>query len=109
MHFDHRHYVPCLRCKLGEYQAMLHLSDTVKKFITPLIEVPEIGFDFETETSSKSIDIHLAPFAKRVKAKWQQRPCFVDLRLIGALQRMANGTHPVKFAFDELRALGCSA
>ena len=77
MTFDHEHYVPCLRWKQGEYQAVLRLSKAAKQSLTPFIEVPEIGFDFETKTENKTIDDHLAPFAGRVRKKWGQEPCFV--------------------------------
>jgi hypothetical protein len=105
--FDHRHYVPCLRWKQGEYQAVLLLANESKNLMTPLMEVPEIGFDFETKRPSKTVDEHLAPFAKRVDAKWHGRPCFVDLKLIEGHQRMADGRHPVTFVHDELRDRGC--
>lgn len=109
MSFDHQHYVPCLRWKQGEYQAMLHLSSTAKDFITPLIEVPEIGFDFAKGRPSKSVDDHLAPFAERVMKKWEKRPCFVDLKLIAPSERMADGKHPGNFIFDGLRSQSCKA
>lgn len=109
MIFKHRHYVPCIRWKQGEYRAMLQLSSASKEFITPLIEVPEIGFDFETNTNKKTVDEHLSPFAKRVRSNWQMRPCFVDLNLIDTSKLMADGRHPVNFVFDELRAQRCLA
>ena len=113
VNFDHRHYVPCIRWKMGEYQAMLRLSIDAKNFITPLIEVPEIGkgpesaFDFENRRPAKSIDGHLALFAERVETKWHGRLCFVDAKLIDPSMRMANGQHPVEFVFDKLRSQGC--
>ncbi len=107
MSFDHQHYVPCLRWKMGEYQAVLRLSESTMSAMTPLIEVPEIGFDFAKQQPSKSVDDHVAPFAKRVKEKWGMRPCFVDLRLLGSSARMIDGTHPNRFIFEELRTHGC--
>jgi len=113
VNFDHRHYVPCIRWKMGEYQAIFNLSNNATKSITPLIEVPEIGkvpeigFDFENWKPARSIDDHLAPFAKRVRTKWQRGPCFVDAKLIEPSMRMANGQHPVEFVFDKLRSQGC--
>lgn len=109
MNFTSRHYVPCLRWKQGEYQAVQRLSDGAKEILTPLIEVAERGFDFETGTMKKTIDQHLSPFAKRVEAKWQWRPCFVDLNWINPTERMADGRHPVRFVFDDLATHGCSA
>jgi len=109
MSFDHRHYVPCLRWKQGEYQAVLRLSGATKKMFTPLIEVPEIGWDFENEVESKTIDEHLAPFARRVVEKWGRRPCFIDLPFIRPNELMATNLHPVHFVFDELRVRKCPA
>lgn len=109
MNFDCCHYVPCLRWKQGEYQALLQLSEDTKNYVTPLVEVPEMGYDFETGLNEKSVDKHLAPFAKRVRVKWQQRACFVDVKLIGGTVRMADGSHPVKFIFDGLRHHVCLA
>jgi len=109
MKFDHRHYVPCLRWKQGEYQAVLRLPDTTKRVFMPLIEVPGIGWDFEEKKAKKTIDEHLDPFTKRVRKKWGNSPCFVDFNLIKTTERMENGLHPVCFVFDGLREMQCSA
>lgn len=109
MSFNHTHYVPCLRWKQGEYQAISRLPHPTKRTFTPLIEVPEIGWDFENETEAKTIDEHLAPFAKRIYEKWGVSPCLVDLSLIKSVRRMATGIHPVRFIFDGLRAKRCQA
>ena len=109
MQFDHKHYVPCLRWKQGEYQAVHRFSNTVKASFTPLIEVPEIGWDFEKRKERKTIDEHLDPFAKRVANKWGKDPCFVDLHYIDPSERMQGGSHPVRFIFNELRKENCFA
>jgi hypothetical protein len=109
MKFDHRHYVPFLRWKQGEYLAMSRLSIPAKEFITPLIEVPEIGFDFEANTLARSLDVHLSPFATRIRKHWQMRPCFVDLNRIDPSTMMADGRHPVIFVFADLRSKNCMA
>lgn len=109
MNFDNEHYVPCLRWKQGEYQAVLRLSKVAKVALTPLIEVPEKGYDFETRSDKKTVDEHLEPFASRVQKKWGKKPCFVDLNLLEPGARMADGQHPVTFVFDELKAEKCLA
>jgi hypothetical protein len=106
---DPKRYIPCLRWKQGEYQALMHLSPAARDSILPLIDVAEIGFDFEKREESKSVDEHLTPVAKRVREKWGTNECFVDLHLIGASQRMASGQHPVTFVFDDLRLKGIRA
>src|SRR5260221_6243831 len=109
MSFGHRHYVPCLRWKQGEYKAVSLLSNSAGDLITPLIEVSEKGFDFETWTDKKSLDEHLAPVAKRIRQNWPNRLCFVDLNLIPPYDLMRVEVHPVKFIFDQLRSHECSA
>jgi hypothetical protein len=108
MSFDHRHYVPCLRWKQGEYQAVWRLPDTTRRAFTPLIEIPELGWDFEEKKEKKTIDELLSDFAlKKVYKKWGSSPCFVDLNLIPAAVRLKNGIHPICFIFNELRAINC--
>lgn len=109
MSFPALHYVPCLRWKQGEYKAISLLSNAARELITPLIEVPEKGYDFETKTDKKSLDDHLAPFAKRVRSNWQQRSCFVDLNWILPSERLKGGIHPVRYIFEQLNLQGCHA
>ena len=107
MNFDHRHYVPLLRWKQGEYLGVSQLPDTTKQALTPLIEIPPKGYDFEEKREKKTIDKHLKPVAKRVYKKWGNSPCFIDLSLIESAERMETGIHPVSFVFDELREMKC--
>ncbi|HUW19598.1 MAG TPA: beta family protein [Sedimentisphaerales bacterium] len=110
MSFNHTHYVPCLRWKQGEYQAVWRLRDTTKRMFTPLVEIPELGWDFEEEKEKKTIDQLLTDFAlKKIYKKWGSSPCFVDLNLIPPAKRMKNGVHPIRSIFNDLRWLGCQA
>jgi hypothetical protein len=109
MRFNHLQYVPCLRWKQGEYQAVQRLLETTKNGLIPLIELPEIGWDFEERRQAKTVDDHIAPFPRRVHAKWKERPCFVDLHLLGSTERMASGVHPIRFVFTRFREMECPA
>lgn len=103
-------YVPCLRWKQGEYQAVLNLSAKTKKVIKPLIEIPEVGWDFEEKKNKKTIDQLLSPFAKRVYEKWGTESCFVDvMKHIQYTDRMSDGVHPEAFVFKQLRDKKCTA
>jgi hypothetical protein len=108
MSFDHYHYVPCVRWKMGEYQAIYRLAADTKARVTPLIEVAEIGWDFELGRQSSSIDDHVAKFVKRLYAKWGSRRCFVDAVLVQR-ERMSNESHPLTSLFDGLREQGACA
>jgi len=107
--FDHRHYVPCLRWKQGEYQGLLKLSERVKDSITPLIEVQERGWDFENQQDAKTLEKHIEKFATRIANKWESRPCFVDLIHILDEGNLKDGAHPAKRIFDELVQMNCDA
>lgn len=106
--FDHRHYVPILKWKQGEYQALHRLTPAVKDALTPLLEIPPVGWDFESEQLRETIDEHLGDFGRRLKQKWQTRRCFVDLGLLDPAVRVAGGGHPVTAVFDDARAQGCA-
>lgn len=96
-------YVPCLRWKQGEYQALLQLSDDTAGRMVPLFEVAEIGWDFETRTLCKTVDTHLSQFPRRVHEKWGRRPCYIDTKYIKEDQVMADGRDPASFIFEGLR------
>lgn len=102
-------YIPCLRWKQGEYQALFTLSPIARNSIMPLIEIAEIGFDFETQTASKTIDEHLLNFAKRVKEKWGRKECFIDSRYIESSKFISSGQDTTVYIFNELRSMGISA
>lgn len=102
-------YVPCLRWKQGEYQALLQLPSDVSKQIFPLIEVAEIGWDFELKQDCKTVDEHLLHFARRVHDKWGRRSCFVDLCHIPDAMKMADGADAATFVFGGLQQRGVPA
>lgn len=106
MIFNHVHYVPSLRWKQGEYQAVVHLSALARSLITPLIEVPEIGYDFEKQRESKTVDEHLSPFAKRVIQKWGTHHCFVDFIHVPSDGLFSGRRDRVAAVLDELRSSG---
>jgi hypothetical protein len=91
---------------MGEYQALLRLHDHTRTDVTPLIDIPEIGFDFELQEAAKTIDDHLDKFGRRLADKWPQKWAFVDLRLIPQAERMRDGRHPTTFVFDAARRAG---
>jgi Beta protein len=101
--FDHRHYVPRLLGKWGEYQALRNLHTVSRHDVTPLIDVPEIGYDFETREDAKTIDEHLERLGTRFGRHWGDLWAFIDLKLIERGKRMKDGRHPLRFVFDEVR------
>lgn len=100
-------YVPVLKWRQGEYQALLRLDATTKDSVVPLIEVTPPEWDFEQHKFKKTIDGQLAPFASRLEKKWGSRPAFLDTSLLNPTERMAGGGHSLTFLLDAVRARKC--
>ena len=60
-------YVPALRWRLGEYQALLRLAKEVKDQVVPFVTVPEVEFDFELWQPKRTVHEHVLPFPGRFK------------------------------------------
>jgi hypothetical protein len=105
--FDHHHYVPVLKGKLGEYNALSSLAEDVKAALTPMIEIPPIQWDFENEVPLKSIDAHLEKVVGQLKTSWgTARPIFLDLRLLQPDEKMIGGVHPILALAGEAKEEG---
>ncbi len=102
-------YVPSLRWRQGEYQALLRLSDKAKSRVVPFIVIPEIEFDFDAGVLKKNVQDHVEPFPKRFKDKWGVWPAWIDVHPKIHTQLMDNGKLPIAHVFDELRSLGNNA
>ena len=102
-------YVPVLRWRLGEYQALLRLTMDIKDRIIPLICIPEVEFDFEFRQLKKTVHQHVEPFLRRYQNKWSTRPAWISLNEDIAVGRMDDGRHVFDFIFDGIRPLGARA
>jgi len=96
-------YVPALRWRQAEYQALMRLKPEVKEKVVPLISIPEVEFDFELWQPKKSIHEHVLPFVGRFRTKWGTRPAWVTLHEKIAIGRMDDGRHVYDYIFDGLR------
>lgn len=100
---DHRHYVPILKGRKGEFLALSETSESRRDRMTPLIEVPPVPWDFEHERPAKSLDAHLDPVAANVLRHWgDNRRVLIDLAWISDDPTEA-GTHPVTKVLSDLR------
>src|ERR1041385_155070 len=102
--FGHRHYVPVLKGRQGEYGALDTLSRTVKSGLTPLIEIPPVPWNFVQSVPAKTIDGHLTKVATTMrKSVGVDRPFFIDLLWISENERMEDGTLPLEWIFSAAR------
>lgn len=99
-------YVPSLRWRQAERQALWRLRPEVKDRVVPLITIPPVEFDFELWEPKKSVHEHVHPFVDRFKAKWGQRPAWLALDTTIAEQAMDNGSHIYDYILDGLRSHG---
>lgn len=102
-------YVPSLRWRCGEYQALFRLTDNAKDRIVPFVVIPEIEFDFEEWRPKKTVQEHVAPFTKRYYQKWGNRPAWIDFHPKIISTHMDNGKLPIAHVFDELHVMGSLA
>lgn len=102
-------YVPALRWRQGEYQALNRLAAAAKDRIVPFITIPEVEFDFEARQPKKSVQEHIHPFAARFKAKWGRRLAWIGVHPGIAEKPMDDGLDILAYVFDALRALEANA
>ena len=103
------HYVPSLRWRMAEYQALMQLTPRVKDRVVPLITLPDVEFDFETWQPKKTVHEHILPFPKRFWNKWRRRPAWVTLSDNIAAGHMNDGAHVLDYIFDQLHAFNSRA
>jgi T4 beta protein len=102
-------YVPALKWRQAEYQALLRLSDAAKSKIVPFIMIPPIEFDFEEGEPKKTTQEHLQAFPKRYKDKWNARPAWIDIDVQLHAGTMDNGVDVLTHVFSELRKFDARA
>lgn len=97
--FDHKHYVPILKGKQGEYRALQLLDSSAKDRLTPLIEVM-----LPTKAAADP-QKGVKDLATTLKKSWElARPLFLDLALMPG-----GGTRVATRLFREIRAKGLQA
>lgn len=106
MNLSENTYVPALRWRQGEYQALFRLTATVKDRVMPLITIPPVEFDFELWQPKKSTHEHVHPFIARFDAKWGKRPAWIALDAKIAEGRMDDASHVFDYVLDGLRPKG---
>lgn len=99
-------YVPVLKWRQGEYQALMRLDEAHRRHVVPLIEVTPPEWDFEEGKAKKTLIQQLKPFARRLKAKWGKQAAFLDTSLLNPADQMPDGVHPLTYLLDSARADG---
>ncbi|TDQ84228.1 T4 beta protein [Dongia mobilis] len=102
-------YVPALRWRQGEYQALASLPAAAKDRVLPYVIIPEVEFDFELWQPKKTVQEHVHPFAARFNAKWGRRPALVGVHPSISEKPMGDGRDTFTYVFEALRAFQATA
>ena len=102
--FDHRHYVPILRMRDAEMQALGLLTPEDKKRLTPLIELPPVLLVKKNRKGATDKDFFVG-LVEDVIIKWGYAPFFMDAELIEEFFKSLGKKHPIVFFADAARNL----
>ena len=100
-------YVPFLKWRQSEFQALFKLEDEVKDFIIPYIILPRIEYDFAERKQKKTIEEHIEPMAARLHSKWGSRLAILDFHEDLEGEVMDTGDSVIEYVYKEAQALGC--
>jgi hypothetical protein len=94
---DERHYVPVLKGRAAEYDALSILSDGEKDALTPLIELMPIPWDFANDHAMINGNEHVDSATRNLARSWGPgRRVLVDLPAwLGPEARTIEGDHPM--------------
>ena len=102
MNLSSNKYVPALRWRMGEYQALFRLANPVKDRIVPFITIPAVEFDFEKGEPENLVHNHVKRFGVRYKSKWGKRPAWIGVDPEIAQSTMNDGRDIFAYVFGEL-------
>lgn len=106
--FQENHYVPVIKLKRGERTALEKVDDSLKRDMTPLIEIQPVPFDYQSNDFGKTIDEHLQNIGSQIKEAWNQHsPVFIDAYTLYNHEEFSedileNGQHPIEFTTDSI-------
>lgn len=104
--FSERHYIPILKGKEGELRALCYLDPSIKKNLTPLIDIPRRKIDPSTRKPQGDLESHLFKKIQLIVGNWGIKdPIFIDLFDINPGYRISTGEHYVDYLFKRLQEI----
>jgi hypothetical protein len=98
-------YLPIVKSKQGEFDALELLNLDVKGLVMPLIEVAKLEFDNTEKAKPKTIEKHLDNICKRVSTKWGRSNAFIDTHLVN--DTLPDGKNCIEYMYDRFaKSLG---
>lgn len=106
--FDHTHYVPILKGRLGEYTALGWIPDERKQGLTPMIDVPPVDWDFDEDRPSKTPLEHVQRIGRRIAEGWgSAERIFIDFLMME--ESASDEAAPVRAVFRDATERGVRA
>lgn len=109
MKIDASTYVPVLKWREAEYQALLRVPESGKRRIVPVIVAPPVEYDPESGRVNKNAQEVVRDFVKRIPAKWGARLAWIDFDSTLISERMENGSSIIRYVFEKLGSQGARA
>jgi hypothetical protein len=105
--FMEDHYVPILKGRLGEFEALSRTDDATRSQMTPLLEVVPGNLDDE---DPDLIELSIRRFAERLAQKWPFGDrVMTDVGLLAYQTPLSGGRLPVVMLAEELASRGVQA
>jgi hypothetical protein len=94
-------YLPILKSKEGEFNALSKLNSFTKKHICPLFDIPALEFDNATKKKPKTLEEHLFNFCnKKFLKKWGTSQCFMDPHLVK--NEIINNCSALEYVYSQI-------
>ena len=98
-------YVPILKAKQGEYDALYHLSNRASQYIIPWFDIPKIDERYVQRCKGRSeppIETFLNDVASGIAKAWANKSIFLDLPRWRPDAQTENGEHVIPYLFNRL-------
>lgn len=94
-------YLPILKSKLGEFNALSKLDVKTRRHLMPLFEIVPLEYDQGLRTKPRTLAEHLTLFCNRYEKKWGSSNSFIDTHLIEKID-LPNHSTPLDYIFGLL-------
>lgn len=97
---DNKFYLPILKSKAGEFNALSKLDSYTRNRIFPLLEVTPMEWDHAYKAKPRTIHEHLTKFSQKITKFWALDDCFIDTSLLD--NQMVDGISNMEYIFNRL-------
>lgn len=100
-------YLPILKGKKAEYDALKELSDDKRNDMCPLIEITDVPWNYESEEPAKTVDMHIQKLPEQIQSSWgTKHPIMFDFPASLYSAKLLDGRHVLTGVADSLGKVG---